>query len=109
LSAFITVTFIVLPSVSLTVFQSFSCDDETNTLNADPLVICNYEDESYVSIKMIGWLGFILYPFGVPIVYFYLLGSHYGSSFADMKVSERSERALRKTRSMNPRNGYIHY
>ena len=109
LSAFITVTFIVLPSVSLTVFQSFSCDDETNTLNADPLVICDSSNDDYKAIKMLGLLGFLLYPFGIPFIYLRMLGSHYGPSVQELKerivhiLTGRAQTELKKDADMRRR------
>ena len=109
LSAFITVTFIVLPSVSLTVFQSFSCDDETNTLNADPLVICDSSNDDYKAIKMLGLLGFLLYPFGIPMIYLRMLGSHYGPSVQELKerivhiLTGRAQTELKKDADMRRR------
>ena len=63
--ACILVTFVLLPSISLVVFQCFSCDEETNTLHADSLVICEANNADFTRIRSLGWLGFFLYPFGV--------------------------------------------
>ena len=99
--ASILITFVLLPSISLVVFQSFSCNEDTNTLHVDPLVICDSSNEDFNQIRMLGWLGLFLYPFGVPIVFLYLLGSHYGPSYKEMKdstISVVTGRALMKSK-----------
>jgi hypothetical protein len=70
------ITFAVLPSVSLVAFRSFVCDGETNTLNADPMVVCDADlSPEYATVRVVGRLGVIIWPILVPLVY--------------LKVSER--------------------
>ena len=83
--ASILITFVFLPSASFVVFQSFVCDEETNTLKADAMVTCDYDDE-YQNIWLLGCLGVLLWPLGVPSTYLYLLWSHYGPTFSDFKA-----------------------
>jgi len=96
--ACILITFVLLPSISYNVFQSFSCNEEFNTLNADPMVVCDSDvSPEYTTIKLLGWLGFFIYPFGVPILYLHLLGNHFGPSrkeFKDWFVHVITGRAL---------------
>jgi len=76
ISLFLVITFAVLPSVSLVAFRSFVCDDETNTLNADPMVVCDADlSPEYATVRVVGRLGVIIWPILVPLVY--------------LKVSER--------------------
>ena len=79
-SLFIVITFAVLPSVSLVTLRSFVCDEETNTLKADPLIMCDSEDEQYTQISMVGTMGVIAWPVLVPLIYLGLLWAHYGPS-----------------------------
>jgi len=76
ISLFLVITFAVLPSVSLVAFRSFVCDGETNTLNADPMVVCDADlSPEYATVRVVGRLGVIIWPILVPLVY--------------LKVSER--------------------
>ena len=80
----IMITFVLLPSSCLIVFQCFSCDSDTNTLIADPLIICDTgADDDYSTVRLIGLLGILIWPIGVPLTYLYLLWSHYGPSYAE--------------------------
>ena len=81
----ILITFVIIPAASLVIFQCFVCDDDTNTLRADALVICDSSDSEFVYIRSVGILGVLLWPIGVPLSYLYLLWNHFGPGRDDFK------------------------
>lgn len=66
--------------MSFTAFRCFVCSEETNTLNADPLITCSSDNAEYVMIQLLGVLGVLLWPVGVPCFYLFLLWKHFGPS-----------------------------
>lgn len=82
IGAIIMVTFLFLPSSSFVIFQSFSCGD-TGQLNADQTISC--DSPEYNSIIALAAFMLLVWPIGVPVMYLWLLGHHYGSTKAEYK------------------------
>ena len=63
-------TFIYSPIVSSSAFRAFSCEDFDNGqsfLRADYAIECYTED--YARVVLLAWLGILLYPVGVSVLY----------------------------------------
>ena len=63
-------TFIFSPIVSSSAFRAFSCEDFDNGrsfLRADYAIECYTED--YARVVLLAWLGILLYPVGVSVLY----------------------------------------
>ncbi|KAH9259541.1 hypothetical protein BASA81_001962 [Batrachochytrium salamandrivorans] len=66
--------FLIYPSISKTIFQTFSCqtfDDGFSSIKIDPQIDCN--SDTYRSLLAYGICCVILYVLGVPALFFYLL------------------------------------
>ena len=73
----IVVSFLAFPIVSSFAIQAFSCeefDDGSSRLRVDYAVDCN-DPDAYDPVKRIALAGIIVYPIGVPVMYFLLLHS----------------------------------
>jgi len=80
-STAIWVAFTFLPSASFASFQCFICNENTNTLKADPMIICDSEiDDEYRLIQAVGAIGVLIWPIGTPLVCLFLLWRHFGPS-----------------------------
>jgi len=79
-SGVLMITYLMLPSACLNVFQAFVCNE--GVLSADQTIKC--DSEEYWSIWSYAMLMLIVWPIGVPVSYVYLLGSHYGPSMEEM-------------------------
>jgi hypothetical protein len=73
-------TFLVFSSVSSPAFQAFSCEafdnDRISFLRADVFVVCSeggHEPPAYTQLKVLAGIIIVLYPVGVPVMYFALL------------------------------------
>ena len=67
-------TFIVSPMVSSSAFRAFSCEDFDNGrsfLRADYAIECY--TENYTRVELLAWLGILLYPVGVSVLYAVLI------------------------------------
>ena len=67
-------TFIVSPMVSSSAFRAFSCEDFDNGrsfLRADYAIECY--TETYTRVELLAWLGILLYPVGVSVLYAVLI------------------------------------
>ena len=95
---FLAITFVLLPSVSIKVFSTFAChdfDDGSRYLIVDYSIDCNASTHSLYWLY--SGLMVLLYPVGVPFMYWYLLWKrrHLLSCDHRMKEMEMSEdRAL---------------
>ena len=79
--AFFTLTYLVFPGVSLTVFRTLKCDHNISSeesglgyLKADMGISCM--SAKYTTMKYVAWVGIFLYPFGIPVMYFLLTYWH---------------------------------
>ena len=65
----LTLSFLVLPMVSSTTFQAFSCEDfeDGSFLRADFAIDCNTPE--YVEVVSLAWVGILLYPVGISLLY----------------------------------------
>jgi hypothetical protein len=65
----LTLSFLVLPMVSSTTFQAFSCEDfeDGSFLRADFAINCNTPE--YVEVVSLAWIGILLYPVGISLLY----------------------------------------
>ena len=74
---FLAMTFVILPSVSVEIFSTFAChkfdSDYGNYLKVDFSLNCDSSDHKF--FKVYAGLMIIIYPIGVPLMYFYLLWS----------------------------------
>ncbi|GMH98757.1 hypothetical protein TrVE_jg2081 [Triparma verrucosa] len=72
---FLTLTFIVLPSVSIKIFSTFACQrfdgDYGSYLKADFSINCNSDEHK--AFQTYAALMILLFPIGVPVMYFVLL------------------------------------
>ncbi|GMH92878.1 hypothetical protein TL16_g12477 [Triparma laevis f. inornata] len=72
---FLTLTFIVLPSVSIKIFSTFACQrfdgDYGSYLKADFSINCNSDEHK--AYQTYAALMILLFPIGVPVMYFVLL------------------------------------
>ena len=63
-------TFVFSPIVSSSAFRAFSCEDFDNGqsfLRADYAIECYTED--YARVTLLAWLGILLFPVGVSVLY----------------------------------------
>ena len=82
LGAVFTLTYLVFPGVSLTVFRTLKCDYDISSeesglgyLKADMGISCKgakYND----TMLPVAYFGILLYPFGIPVMYFVLTWFH---------------------------------
>jgi hypothetical protein len=74
-SYFLTLTFLILPSVSIKIFSTFACrtfdNDYGSFLKADYNIDCDSEEHQL--IRSYAMLMCLVYPFGVPFMYAVLL------------------------------------
>ena len=71
---FLAMTFLVLPSVSIKIFSTFSChlfDDGTSRLKVDYNIDCNAEGHRLYQLYALGMI--VVYPIGIPFMYWFLL------------------------------------
>jgi hypothetical protein len=68
----LTLSFLVLPMVSSTTFQAFSCEDfeDGSFLRADFAIDCNTPE--YDEVVSLAWIGILLYPVGISLLYMVL-------------------------------------
>jgi hypothetical protein len=67
-------TFLILPSVSIKIFSTFSCqdfDDRTSHLKVDYNLDC--KADNYGLFKAYAWIMVMIYPVGIPLGYFIML------------------------------------
>lgn len=74
-SAFLGLSFIILPSVSIKVFSNFACHefdgDYGNFLKVDYSIDCEGTEHKVFSFYALACIG--VYPFGIPFMYFWML------------------------------------
>ena len=71
---FLTLTFILLPSVSVKIFSTFACHDfdtGASFLKVDYSIDCN--TGTHTAVMLFAGVMIIIYPVGVPVMYFFLL------------------------------------
>ena len=77
-SSFLTITYIVFASVSTTIFDTFNCqkvgDDPTLYLARDQSIDC--DSSQHKSYKIYAAAMILIYPVGIPLVYFVCLWMH---------------------------------
>ena len=71
LPSLLLLSFLTFPMVSSSAFLAFSCeefDNERSFLRADYAIECSEKDAwgSYKRVKLLAWLGILLYPVGRP-------------------------------------------
>ena len=74
LPGLLVLSFLVFPMVSSAAFRAFSCEGFSNGrsfLRADYAIECGTADHRLV--QSIAWLGILLYPVGISLVYAVLL------------------------------------
>ena len=74
LPGLLVLSFLVFPMVSSAAFRAFSCEgfsDGRSFLRADYAIECGTADHRLV--QSIAWLGILLYPVGISVVYAVLL------------------------------------
>ena len=73
--AFLALSFLILPSVSIKVFSNFACDHFDGAygsyLKVDYSIDCDGTEHKLFSIYALACI--VVYPFGIPLMYFMLL------------------------------------
>lgn len=78
LPAMLVISFLAFPAVSSLAFRGLQCEEFEDSrgvqsrLKADYEVDCGNE-EDYGSVRRLSWLAIVLYPIGVPVLYWLLL------------------------------------
>ena len=78
LPAILFISFLTFPAVSSLAFRGLQCEEFEDTrvvqrrLKADYEVDCDNEDE-YGPVHQLSWLAIVLYPVGIPVLYWLLL------------------------------------
>jgi hypothetical protein len=80
------VTYCMLPTACLTVFQAFVCSE--GVLAADQTVSC--DSAEYTSIWLYAMVQVLIWPIGVPAAYLYMIGKYYGPSREQLKERIRN-------------------
>jgi hypothetical protein len=81
MSGVLMITYLMLPTACLNIFQAFVCNE--GVLTIDQTVKC--DSSEYTQIRLYAVLMLVVWPIGVPFSYLYLLGSHYGPSSVEMQ------------------------
>ncbi|GMI40505.1 hypothetical protein TrCOL_g10999 [Triparma columacea] len=106
--AFLAMTFLILPAVSIKIFTTFAChnfDDATSFLKSDYSINCKDPAHNFYSLYATGMI--LVYPIGIPLMYFVLLWRKRDLLEAGQTVKEESmseEKALKlalEERKMN--------
>ncbi|RYH21675.1 hypothetical protein EON65_20285 [archaeon] len=111
LTAFFFLTYLVLPSVSVTIFQTFICqnidpDNEDSSqedlfLVADMNISCT--STYYYSWVLYACMMLVVYPIGIPLCYFVMLYRNRAGIITRDEVLEKEEKEEKDGRTMSQR------